>query len=70
MADQYHWAGAAHLLLLGAEQLGIPRERLLAAAKLSAADIPPAPLRMDWVPLRGLVQAALDLTGDPGIGLI
>jgi AraC-like DNA-binding protein len=70
MSDHFHWAGAAHLMLRAAEQRGVEPAHVLERARVSAADLPPSPARMPWAPLRALTLAALELTGEAGLGLL
>ena len=70
MKQKFHWAGTAHLLLAAAQQLGVPQEKVLEQAGITKEDLPPSPGRMAWPLLAPLVKAAIQLTGEPGIGLL
>lgn len=57
-------------MLLAAQHLGIENARVLERAGITQEDIPPSPGRMAWDALRPLVTAALELTGEPALGLL
>jgi AraC-like DNA-binding protein len=68
--ERYHWAGAAYLLLIAAEKLGFEKARVLERAGMKEADLPPSPGRIPWTQLKPLTSAALEVTGEAGLGLL